>query len=346
MFIDDSGAPVLDVIHHADALDLLRGLPDGCIDLVCTDPPYNGVKDDAWDNQWVTDADYLDWIGQLCQQWRRVLKPNGSIYVFATPRLASRVEVKIGEYFNVLNNIRWHKKEGWHNKASKEESRSYASPFEAVVFAEQYGDQYGEMERALHKDVYAPLGRYIQTERERAGVTRNQVEVALGFVSSSDPTRGTALCYRWEEGSSLPTEETYLHLRQYLNSLNGGEYLRRDYEELRRDYEELRRDYEELRRPFNVTDFDQYTDIWSFRTVAPYEGKHPAEKPLDLIKHIIKASSKAGAVVLDCFGGSGTTFDACRQLDRRYIGCDFDNRWVGYAKSRVEKPYTPLMFVE
>ena len=78
-----------------------------------------------------------------------------------------------------------------------------------------------------------------------------------------DPTRGTELCRRWEEGSSLPTRETYHRLRDYLNSRNcRTDYLRREYEDLRRDYEDLRRDYEDLRRPFTVSAKVPYTDVW------------------------------------------------------------------------------------
>ena len=63
------------------------------------------------------------------------------------------------------------------------------------------------------------------------------------------------------------------------------------------------------------------------------------------MKHIIKVSSKPGAVVLDCFAGSGTTLDAARQLGRRYIGCDTDAHWVGYSQRRVSHGYTlPMLF--
>lgn len=44
-----------------------------------------------------------------------------------------------------------------------------------------------------------------------------------------------------------------------------------------------------------------------FKPVQWYQGKHPCEKPLDLIRHIIEASSRPGDVVLDTFVGSGST---------------------------------------
>lgn len=52
-------AQALDRVYCADTLDLLRALPDASVELVATDPPYNGVKDDAWDNQWRDDDDFI-----------------------------------------------------------------------------------------------------------------------------------------------------------------------------------------------------------------------------------------------------------------------------------------------
>lgn len=318
----------IDQIICGDCLEEMKKLPDNSINLIYTDPPYFKVKGEAWDNQWENPAKFIEWIGELCQEWQRILKPNGSLYVFASPKMAAGVECKIGEYFNVLNNIRWVKDAGWHNKNDKEELKSYLSPWEACIFAEPYNDQYDDASKALHKDVYAPIGRYIQLERERAGLTRNDIEVGLGFVSSSDPTRGTALCYRWEEGSSLPTKEAYQKLRKLLNSDNGNKFLRREYEDLRREYEDLR-------RPFSITSEVPYTDVWDFPTVAYYEGKHPCEKPIEMHRHVIAASSRPGDLVLDCFGGSCKVADACIQLNRRYIIIEQDAEYARKARKRV-----------
>jgi adenine-specific DNA-methyltransferase len=333
------------VIYHGDCRDILPTIETGSVDLVLTDPPYFRVKNEWWDRQWNSRTSFLSWLGELADEWRRVLKPNGSIYVFASPDMAWHVEGVIRERFNVLNSARWVKAEGWHNKTEKESLRSFLSPWEGVIVAEQRGDQYEEASKALHKDVYAPLGRYIQTERERAGLTRNEVEVALGFISSSDPTRGTALCYRWEEGSCLPTKETYERIRAVLNCQGSGEYLRREYEDLRREYEDLRREYEDLRRPFALTDRSEWSDIWQFRTVAPYESKHPCEKPLPLMEHIISASTRPGDVVLDCFAGSGSALIAARTLGRRAIGVEVMRQWCDRSIGRLQQSVMKLQEV-
>lgn len=126
-------------IEQGDALEVMRAMADNSVDAVITDPPYHRVKSLDWDRQWKDAPAFLAWIGELCDQWQRVLKPNGSLYCFASPRMAARVEVEIGKRFNVLNRIRWVKDAGWHNKAEKETLRSFLSPHEEIVFAEHYG---------------------------------------------------------------------------------------------------------------------------------------------------------------------------------------------------------------
>lgn len=314
-------------LHHGDCLSIMRAMDDKCVDLILTDPPYFKVKNEPWDNQWSKPSQFLAWLDTALEQFQRILKPNGSLYLFASPKMASRVEMLISERFNVLNSIRWHKDSGWHKKTKKEDLRSYLTPWEACIFAEQLCSQYADAEKALHKNVFAPLGRYIQMERERAGMTRSAVEVALGYVSSSDPTKGTALCYRWEEGSSLPTAETYERMRSVLNQ-GGGDFLRREYEDLRREYEDLR-------RPFAVTSDVPHTDIWTFDPVRPYPGKHPCEKPQAMLEHIISASSRRNAIVFDAFAGTGSTGVAAVRMGRNFIGCEMAEHHHADALRRI-----------
>ena len=101
-------------LHLGDCLDVLRTMPDNSVDAVVMDPPYYQVKDVDWDRQWDDPAAFLAWLDQVAEQWQRVLKPNGSLYCFASPQMAARVEVMLGQRFQVLNNIRWTKAQGWH----------------------------------------------------------------------------------------------------------------------------------------------------------------------------------------------------------------------------------------
>jgi adenine-specific DNA-methyltransferase len=341
----------LHTLHLGDCLEVMRSLPDCSVDAVVTDPPYFRVKNEDWDRQWDNPAAFLAWLDQVAEQWQRLLKPNGSLYCFASPQMAARVEVMLGQRFEVLNNIRWTKAHGWHEKAEKEALRSYLSPWEAVIFAEQFGADGAAMGASgysgacdeLRGFVFEPLRSYLDGEREAAGFTVRQVAEAFQVKSGSRTVTGMAghwfSCVQW----TLPTAENYAWLKDLFNGEHlRREYedLRREYEDLRREYEDLRREYEDLRRPFSVTRFDPFTDVWNFRTVQARPGKHPCEKPQSLLSHIIKSSTRPGAVVLDSFAGSGATGQACLALGREFIGIERCPHWhrVASQSLRVTQP--------
>ena len=63
--------------------------------------------------------------------------------------------------------------------------------------------------------------------------------------------------------------------------------------------------------------------------------KHPTQKPMEILRWIIKSSSKPKHVVLDCFMGSGTTAVACTELKRRFIGIEKDKKYCIAANDRI-----------
>ena len=170
------------------------------------------------------------------------------------------------------------------------------------------------------------MGRYLQTEWERAGMKAGQVGKALGYDS--------ALPIRWAEGSSLPARDAYQRLRDLLNR-QGGEYLRREYEDLRREYEDLR-------RPFALHKTTHTTDTWTFDTVPPSPDKHPCEKPLALMQHIISTTTRENDTILDPFAGSGSTLAAARNLGRKSIGIEMNEHYCEIIAKRLAQDVLPL----
>jgi len=62
---------------------------------------------------------------------------------------------------------------------------------------------------------------------------------------------------------------------------------------------------------------------------------HPTQKPEELIRRLVEASSDPGGTVLDPFGGSGTTAVVCELLGRRWLVCEREGEYVGYARDRL-----------
>ena len=332
------------LLLEGDALHI--PLPDESINLVIADPPYFKVKKEKWDNQWKNDDLFIDWLGMITKEIKRILTPNGSLYLFASPRLSARVEIEVGKFLRVLNRITW-KKPIYSTKAEmfrKEDLTKYFPSSEFIIFAEKFGSN-DEFELALGKPEYIlrweqskkqVIGDYLQGEFDRAQTTRK--EIAGLFPSKTGGLTGCVS--NWVIGYNIPTEIQYLKMREYLNNKNGTEYLRREYEylrreyeDLRREYEDLRREYEDLRRPFFANENRPYTDVWEFKTVGTYSGKHPCEKPLEMIEHMVKTSSRKNDLILDCFLGGGVTGVAAMRLDRDFVGIDNHRPYLEkYAK--------------
>ncbi|MDH7489030.1 MAG: site-specific DNA-methyltransferase [Anaerolineae bacterium] len=101
------------------------------------------------------------------------------------------------------------------------------------------------------------------------------------------------------------------------------------------------------------------TDTW-WHTIVPTNGTektgYPTQKPLGILRRIVQASSRPGAIVLDFFAGSGTTGMAALEKGRRFILVDnnleamevmarrFDGvdgiRWVGFDPSPYQSGYS------
>ena len=237
----------------------------------------------------------------------------------------------------MLNHIVWPKSDEYTHALiyGDDRFRQYVQKSERLIFAAHHnadGMARGEAGYVhacdeLRGFVFEPLRAYLSAERDRAGWTTRRV--AEAFQKKTGSRTVTGMAGHWFERVqwTLPTEANYLWLRDLFNA-SGGDYLRREYEDLRREYEDLR-------RPFTVTADVPYTDVWDFKTVSHYKGKHVCEKPLAMIEHIVKASSREGALVLDCFAGSGVTGEAAVRHGRRFVGFEMDEGWAMKANERI-----------
>lgn len=72
--------------------------------------------------------------------------------------------------------------------------------------------------------------------------------------------------------------------------------------------------------------------------------KHPTEKPVELMKILIKNSTNENDTVLDCFMGAGSTGLACKQLNRNFIGCEIDERYFKVAQDRLNNEQVQCEF--
>jgi len=83
----------------------------------------------------------------------------------------------------------------------------------------------------------------------------------------------------------------------------------------------------------------QMRSVWSIPLIPKDEkkfGKHPTQKPLELLNRIITSSSNEGDLILDPFAGSGTTGVVSSILKRKFIGIDSNKEYLDVAIKRFK----------
>ena len=148
----------LNEILEGDCVDVMRALPDACVDLVFADPPYNlqlrgdlhrpdnsrvDAVDDTWD-QFSSFRAYDDFTKAWLKAARRLLKPNGAIWVIGSYHNIFRVGAALqDEGFWILNDVVWRKSNPMPNFRGKRftnahETMIWASRDEAARYTFNY----------------------------------------------------------------------------------------------------------------------------------------------------------------------------------------------------------------
>ena len=284
-------------VYNGDCLDIMKHIETESIDLCIIDPPYFKVKTHYWDNQWNNSDTFISWMGEVFVEIHRILKKSGSIYVFSYPKLTFEVEHELRKYFNVLNHIVWEK----FNDPGFDGWKQKTSKESLRKF-------YPNSERILFGEKQS-FGKLLKEARTSAGISTIQLAELIGAYGKSN--HGGSIS-NWENDLNIPTETQYSKLQHILSLPNRTDVIRK----------------------FNVNDSIQYTDVLHYKTVKPYKGKHPCEKPKELIKQLIEMSSNKGDVVIDCFSGSGMLAECCIETNRNWILIEKDE---SYYKSSVKR---------
>ncbi|MBT8243891.1 site-specific DNA-methyltransferase [Winogradskyella sp.] len=305
------------IVCEGDSLEILKSIPNNSISLILIDPPYHSTKkkniknDTAFSN----DDEFITWINDFSKEWLRILKANGSLYLFCSSKMSAKLEVCLSERFNVLSHVVWSKPnepgfDGWKGKMKKESLRQWYAHSERILFLEP------AVEGNLGRSCFA---KFLREQRLKSGLSGHQLTEYTGAYGKVN--HGGAVS-NWETGRNVPSKEQYQKICKAF--LETGKI-------------KVLPPYEDVIRPFNVNKEVEFTDVWDFYSVRPYKGKHPAEKPLDMLEHCIQSSSYEEDIVLDCFAGSGSTAVSALLNNRKTISVELDNDWALAIKKRLEK---------
>lgn len=313
-------------LYLGDCMEVLPTLSK--VDAVITDPPYGKVKGD-FDDEWTSRVGMLMDVEKWIDAIVPIMKTNATLWWFAWPSLAGRIEAKIAERLNVLSHVVWFKPSATGFKCSKEMLRAPMPVTERIIMAEHYGSDVDVMGQSgcrskCNEAARDTFGRYITQARKSHGLTMKQLTEAVGAYGKVN--HGGA-CSNWENGKNVPTIDQYKKIQMAFAGC------------FDREYEDLKTEYEGLRRFFDCKTGEQFTDVWNFSAPSSNHG-HPTEKPVPLMAYIVRLSVREQGLCLDPFMGSGTTGVAALQLGRKFIGIEKDERYFDIACKRIEDAYS------
>jgi DNA modification methylase len=157
----DEGAATL---WHGDSRELLGRIPDASVDLICTDPPYNlgsystGNIEMSWRKAFNNDVAAWDQEPFAPEAWldefRRVLKPTGTLFAFTSYNLLGRWHAAFDPAFDTFQFVVWHKT----NPPPKLRRAGFLNSCELIVACWDQGHTWNfGRQRDMHNFIEAPI---------------------------------------------------------------------------------------------------------------------------------------------------------------------------------------------
>jgi len=286
-------------IYHMDAIDFLRKLNDGSVDLIITSPPYSDCKrsstkeiDDHYTH--IPPGEYVQWMLPKSKEILRVLKDTGSF---------------------VLN----------IDTVNKNGQRSLYVYKLIIELVERLGYKLYD-EYFWVKSTSVPAGGAATYNHPRRAV-----EYIFHLTKTLKPKIDTKKVVReYSDGFKERVKQVERH------QIKGG--YRRPSGHIFKA-ERIKESEAGGATPFNfIVSPNIPSADWFQRKLRDKKMlQHPASFPEVLPRFFILMLTDPGDLVLDPFLGSGTTAVVAKQLDRNFLGCDISKAYMEIARLRLDK---------
>ncbi|MBW3636083.1 MAG: site-specific DNA-methyltransferase [Armatimonadetes bacterium] len=178
-------------IHTADCLDFMPQLPAASVHLIVADPPYFRVQlQQAWDNQWPDETEYLDWSLRWLREAMRLLVPGGLLYVFG--QVGKREHVWLHLQSRACAEFAFHDLIIWDRAVGYNERRdSFTPAYEMILALRKDGapprfdkDAVREPYEAKTQALYLRDKRYKDPQARRAHLEKGKYATNVWRIAS------------------------------------------------------------------------------------------------------------------------------------------------------------------
>lgn len=307
------------VLFQEDCLETSKKLPSASIDLIYVDPPFftgrlHSMNGCSFDDVWTSKEEYIDWIKPRLEDFKRILKPTGSIYIHCDWHISHYLKVladRIFGFSNFINEIIW-KRQSSHNDA-KQGSKHFGRIHDTILV-------YSGSQKYIWNQQYVPYDdAYIERTYKYVESTTKR-RYALGDLTGPG---GAA------KGNP---EYEFLGVKRYwrYNEVRMRELLSKGRIAFEKGKVPL------LKRYLDEMKGKSVQDIWIDITPNCAKDRYPTQKPEALLERIILTSSHPSAIVFEPFAGSATAGIVCWKLSRKWIGSEISKEGCIFAMRRFE----------
>jgi adenine-specific DNA-methyltransferase len=318
------------MLLYGDNLPILKTLTlnekiKGKVSLVYIDPPFatnqqfgNREQEEAY-SDYIVGAEFIEFIRKRLILIRELLSEDGSIYLHLDQKKGHYIKVIMDEVFgeeNFINDITRIK-----CNPKNFQRKGYGNVKDVIYF---YSRTDHDAEKMIWNDFRLPLSeeevmkqfpkvdkdnrRYATTPLHARGETKNGV--------TGKPWRGM-MPPKGRHWRVPPDELEDLDKKGLIEWSSTGNPRKKIFAEDNKG--------------------KKIQDVWEFKDNG-IEGEHYAtEKNLEMLKIILKMSSRPNDLVMDCFAGSGTTLLAAEELGRRWIAIDSSEKSINAIKNRFSE---------
>ena len=303
-----------------DNLEEMRKFPDECIDLIATDPPFNSKRDYF--------VPYRDEHGQ---------EPDTLVRAFTDTW--NWGEAAEDAYRHLLV------EEGGQIGDTIQGLRQFLNETPMMAYLVMMATRIVEMHRILK-----PTGSlYLHCDPSAS----HYLKIILDAVFGPQNFRNEIIwSYRRWAAKHPNFQRMHDIILRYAKSINvtwNQLYEPRPTSTLKRfGNKEIKSAYasDGKRIPSQTTNKESkgvpLRDVWEISIIAPSAKErlgYPTQKPIELYKRIVTASSNEGDLILDPFCGCGTTLIAAEELNRNWIGIDLTYLAIGAVRQRIQETF-------
>ncbi len=321
-------------LYFADNVRTLRALLDHVetrqkVKLIYIDPPFatGSVFESRNGNRAYEDvafgAAYIEFIRERLILLRELLHNEGSIYLHLDGKMASPIKIIMDEVFGPSNfrNLITRQKSNRKNYTRKQ----YGNISDYILF-------YSKSETYTWHRPHEPWTEdsAIEYNYSEPGTGRRFMKVPVHAPGVRRGNTGQA----WR-GMLPPPGKHWQYAPKTLDEMDsrGEIYWSPNGNPRRKIY---------LDQSKGIPIQDIWLDCRDAHNQNIHVTGYPTEKPIEMLRRIIAASSNPGDLVLDCFLGSGTTIIAAEELKRRWIGIDSGLEAITTTVSRLAKGSEPM----